>query len=88
LSTTFTVVVSASRIRPRIAALAAPVAVVGAMIGEFFGASRGLGVLVISAMDNFQIPLLWSAAILSVGCSLLAYAILTLLQRRVRGRFA
>lgn len=69
-------------------ALAAPVAVVGAMIGEFFGASRGLGVLVISAMDNFQIPLLWSAAILSVGCSLLAYAVLTLLQRRVRGRFA
>lgn len=69
-------------------ALAAPAAVLGAMIGEFFGASRGLGVLVISAMDNFQIPLLWAAAILSVGCSLVAYTVCTLLQRQMRGRFA
>jgi NitT/TauT family transport system permease protein len=69
-------------------ALAAPAAVLGAMIGEFFGASRGLGVLVVSAMQNFQIPLLWAAAILSVGCSLIAYTIFTILQRQVRGRFA
>lgn len=69
-------------------ALAAPASVLGAMIGEFFGASRGLGVLVISAMNNFQIPLLWAAAILSVGCSLLAYTVFTLLQRWMRGRFA
>jgi NitT/TauT family transport system permease protein len=68
--------------------LSVPAAIIGAMIGEFFGASRGLGVLVVSAMQNFQITLLWAAALLSVICSLIGYLIFSILQRRVFARFA
>lgn len=67
--------------------LSVPAAIIGAMVGEFFGASRGLGVLVVSAMQNFQVTLLWAAALLSVLCSLVGYLIASALQRTVSARF-
>jgi len=63
--------------------LAAPAAVLGATIGEWFGAPRGLGVLIVSAMQNFQVTLLWSAAACATVLSLVAYGITTVLQRLV-----
>ncbi|MFC7736702.1 ABC transporter permease [Roseomonas sp. GCM10028921] len=63
--------------------LAAPSALIGVIIGEWFGAPRGLGVLVINAMQNFQIPLLWSAVLLAVMVSLSLFAILGALHRGV-----
>lgn len=68
--------------------LAVPVSLIGAVIGEWFGAPRGLGVLIVNAMQNFQIPLLWSAVALIAGTSLTLYAVLTLLERACYGRFA
>lgn len=68
--------------------LSVPAAIIGAMIGEFFGAARGLGVLVVSAMQNFQITLLWAAALLSVVTSLAGYLVFGALQRRVFARFS
>lgn len=68
--------------------LSIPAAIIGGMVGEFFGAPRGLGVLVVSAMQNFQVTLLWAAAVLSVVCSLGGYLIASGLQRRVSARFA
>ena len=67
--------------------LCVPAAIIGAMVGEFFGSSRGLGVLVVSAMQNFQVILLWAAALLSVICSLLGYLIAIALQRTISARF-
>lgn len=61
--------------------LAAPAAVLGATIGEWFGAPRGLGVLIVSAMQNFQVTLLWSAAVCATALSLAAYGLTTALQR-------
>ncbi|PRY10499.1 ABC transporter permease [Kineococcus rhizosphaerae] len=61
--------------------LAAPAAVLGATIGEWFGAPRGLGVLIVSAMQNFQVNLLWSAAACATVLSLLAYGLTTAVQR-------
>ena len=61
--------------------LAAPAAVLGATIGEWFGAPRGLGVLVVSAMQNFQVDLLWAAAACATVLSLLAYGVTTAAQR-------
>jgi len=68
--------------------LAVPVSLIGAVIGEWFGAPRGLGVLIVNAMQNFQIPLLWSAVTLIAGASLALYSALTLLERACYARFA
>jgi len=67
--------------------LAVPAALIGVIIGEWFGSPRGLGVLVINAMQNFQIPLLWSAVVLAVVSSLTLYGICGLLQRAAQERF-
>jgi NitT/TauT family transport system permease protein len=67
--------------------LAWPAALIGAIIGEWFGAPRGIGILIINAMQNFQIVLLWSAVLLAVIISLLFYGLLTALERVVYRRF-
>src|SRR5207244_3667100 len=68
--------------------LAVPAALIGAVIGEWFGAPRGLGVLIVNAMQNFQIPLLWSAVALIAASSLAIYAALSVLERFCYARFA
>jgi NitT/TauT family transport system permease protein len=68
--------------------LAAPAMILGATIGEWFGARRGLGVLFVSAMQNYRIELLWAAAVLSVLCSLIVYGAALLAQRAIVRRFA
>jgi NitT/TauT family transport system permease protein len=67
--------------------LAWPAALIGAIIGEWFGAPRGLGILIINAMQNFQIVLLWCAVLLAVGASLFFYGLLTALERAAYARF-
>jgi len=67
--------------------LAVPAALIGAVIGEWFGAPRGLGVLIVNAMQNFQIPLLWSVVVLIAATSLALYSALTLLERACYARF-
>jgi NitT/TauT family transport system permease protein len=67
--------------------LAVPAALIGVLVGEWFGSPRGLGVLIINAMQNFQIPLLWSAVILAVVTSLTLYGLLGLVQRAAQERF-
>jgi NitT/TauT family transport system permease protein len=69
------------------AKLAAPTALIGIIIGEWFGAPRGLGVLVINAMQNFQIPLLWSAVLLAVITSIVLFVLLGWIERRVAEYF-
>lgn len=56
-------------------ALSGPAAVLGATIGEWFGAPRGLGILVVSALQNVQTTLLWTAALAITLLSLVAYAV-------------
>lgn len=68
--------------------LAIPVAFIGAIVGEWFGASRGLGLLMVSAMQNFQIPLLWSAVAIAACASLLGFALMSVLEKLAYGRFA
>ncbi|WP_417249498.1 ABC transporter permease [Celeribacter sp.] len=68
--------------------LAVPVAFMGAIVGEWFGASRGLGLLMISAMQNFQIPLLWAAVLITTVTSLVLYGLLGLIETYVLRRFS
>ncbi len=63
-------------------------AIVGSIVGEWFGASTGLGIVILNTMLNFQIPLMWAAVLLAAATSLSAYGLLGLLQSKVRRRFS
>lgn len=67
--------------------LSAPVSVVGAIIGEWFAAERGLGPLLVNAMQNYQIDLLWSAALIGALISATAYFALGIVQRAAARRY-
>jgi ABC-type nitrate/sulfonate/bicarbonate transport system permease component len=67
--------------------VAVPTALVGAMVGEWFGSERGLGVLLLSAMQNFQIPLLWAAAVLGSLASIVAYGLVAIIEWRLTPLF-
>lgn len=66
--------------------LAAPAAVLGAILGEWFGAPRGVGILIVSSMQNFQIVQLWASALLAAAISLTAFTLFGLLERLVASR--
>ncbi|KGE00180.1 ABC transporter permease subunit [Rhizobium sp. YS-1r] len=66
---------------------AVPAAFIGAIIGEWFGATRGLGLLMVSAMQNFQIPLLWSAVLLTAAGSLVSFGLMSIVERFVYARY-
>ncbi|MEM9247564.1 MAG: ABC transporter permease subunit [Pseudomonadota bacterium] len=54
--------------------IAAPAAFLGAMVGEFTGAERGMGVLTIQAMRALDIEATWALATLAATASIAAYA--------------
>lgn len=68
--------------------MAAPPAMIGAILGEWFGAPRGLGVLIVSAMQNFQIALLWSAVLFAAILSISLFAFFGLMERLAAERFS
>ena len=39
---------------------------IGAILGEWFGAPQGLGLVILNAMQNFQIPLMWAAVMVQL----------------------
>jgi ABC-type nitrate/sulfonate/bicarbonate transport system permease component len=67
--------------------LAVPAAILGAVLGEWFGADLGLGVLMISAMRNVQYELLWAAALLAVLISVVGYVVGTVLERMATRKY-
>lgn len=62
--------------------ISAPAAILGAMVGEFTGAERGLGVLTIRFTRDLDVPALWAAATLAAGLSMAVYAGIGWLGRR------
>jgi ABC-type nitrate/sulfonate/bicarbonate transport system permease component len=66
--------------------IAASSAMIGAIVGEWFGAPSGLGVVVLNSMQNFQIPLLWATVIVIAALTLSGYGLLTLAERAARRR--
>jgi NitT/TauT family transport system permease protein len=61
-------------------------AMIGAIVGEWFGAPSGLGLVVLNSMQNFQIPLLWATVILIAAITLAGFGLLTLAERSARRR--
>jgi ABC-type nitrate/sulfonate/bicarbonate transport system permease component len=66
--------------------IAAGSAMIGAIVGEWFGAPSGLGVVVLNSMQNFQIPLLWATVLVIAAITLAAYGVLSLGERAARRR--
>jgi ABC-type nitrate/sulfonate/bicarbonate transport system permease component len=64
--------------------IAASSAMIGAIVGEWFGAPSGLGVVVLNSMQNFQIPLLWATVIVIAAITLSGYGLLSLGERAAR----
>jgi NitT/TauT family transport system permease protein len=60
--------------------ISASSAMIGAIVGEWFGAPSGLGVVVLNSMQNFQIPLLWATVIVIAALTLAGYGLLTLAE--------
>ena len=67
--------------------LAIPAALLGAVIGEWFGSARGIGPLLINSMQNYDIPLLWAAGVLTAVPASIVYGGAASLARRSAARF-
>lgn len=67
--------------------LALPAAVLGAIIGEWFGAPTGIGPLLISSMQNYDIPTLWAAGVLAAIPAGASYVVAGRLQRVATRRY-
>ena len=67
--------------------VAMPIAIVGAIIGEWFGTQGGLGPVMLAAMGEFQIPMLWAAAVSAVGLSLVLYGVMAGVEALTDRRF-
>jgi len=63
-------------------------AMIGAIVGEWFGAPTGLGIVILNTMQNFEIPLMWAAVFLVAVIALSGYGLAHLVERLVARRFA
>jgi ABC-type nitrate/sulfonate/bicarbonate transport system permease component len=62
---------------------AAPAAVIGATVAEWVGANQGLGITILSAMQSYSIPLLWSSIFVVSLLSLVSYGFFAVLGRKL-----
>ena len=61
--------------------IAAPSALLGAIIGEYLGANSGLGALLLQSQDSFQVNETWGVAVFIAAIAGLAYAITSIAAR-------
>lgn len=61
--------------------IAAPAALLGAIIGEYLGASEGLGVMLVQSQSSFQVARTWGVALVMSLIAGAAYAIWGLIGR-------
>lgn len=67
--------------------VAAPSAVLGAILGEWFGSPFGLGPIIVIAMQDGVYDLLWAAALIGVSLSLVAFGLLGVIRSQVYDQF-
>ena len=63
--------------------IAATTCVIGAIVGEWIGASEGLGALIIQATFNYRSGLLYAAILVSSALALTLFAVVVLAERRL-----
>jgi sulfonate transport system permease protein len=62
--------------------LSAPAALLGAIVGEYLGGDRGLGVAMVQAQQSLEVPRAWALALLATLVSGAAYVVISLIARR------
>lgn len=67
--------------------VAMPLAIVGAVVGEWLGASGGIGPLLLLAMRDYQMPVMWAAAAAIVVVALVLFGAMAALERVAMARF-
>ena len=63
--------------------IAATVAVIGAVFGEWAGADRGLGRLILLGINQLQTPRVYAGVVILMGMALLLFIAITVAQRLV-----
>ncbi|HEY3736081.1 MAG TPA: ABC transporter permease subunit [Jatrophihabitans sp.] len=55
-------------------ALGAPAAILGAIVGDFMGGTKGLGIVMMQAQSSFQVSRVWAVGLVSTAVSGLLFA--------------
>jgi NitT/TauT family transport system permease protein len=63
--------------------IAASTAVIGAIVGEWIGATQGIGALIIQATYNFDSPLLYATIVVGSVFSATFFGVISWAERRV-----
>ena len=63
--------------------IATTTCVIGAIVGEWIGADKGLGVLILDATFNFRSALLYASVLMSSGLAVLLFFLVSLVEKRV-----
>ena len=63
--------------------IAASASVIGAIVGEWIGSTKGIGALIIQATYNFDSPLLYATIVVGSTFSALFFTVIAMLERRV-----
>ena len=63
--------------------IAAPAAILGAIIGEFFGGERGLGIFMIASLQASKVARTWGIGFLATALAGVGFAITTVIGRRL-----
>ena len=66
--------------------IAAPIAVLGALIAEWVSADRGLGIMMTYAFFSFNVPLAWLTIIAVCTIATTAYGLVAIVERLVVGQ--
>lgn len=61
--------------------IAAPAAILGAIIGEYFGGERGLGILMIASLGGFRVARTWGIAAVATGLAGIGFVATMLIGR-------
>lgn len=56
--------------------LGAPAAILGGLLGEFMGADRGLGVVLVNGMSTIKPQRVWGIAVITTALAMLSHAVL------------
>lgn len=63
--------------------IASTTCVIGAIVGEWVGADKGLGALIIDSTFNFNAPLLYATVFVSSGLAVILFVSVTLAERMI-----
>jgi ABC-type nitrate/sulfonate/bicarbonate transport system permease component len=63
--------------------IASPAAILGAIIGEYLGSERGLGVAMVASQGSLEVSRTWAIALVATAVAGLAYAVTALVGRLV-----